>query len=158
WSTPDALALWFQICAADYALKTETAAGDAVTDSAYTNRISSLLSSTPTFAELMTAIGAGYAKVFSVSARTADTVIMAPDRFGDLPGVISNAFTQSTSVTGSNIGPLNIIVSRGLGSGEIVVGDMQGLLCAETPGAPVELRVVEPAIGGVEVGIIGAFK
>ena len=32
------------------------------------------------------------------------------------------------------------------------------LLVAETAGAPVELRVVEPAIGGVEVGIIGAFE
>ena len=32
------------------------------------------------------------------------------------------------------------------------------LLVAETPGAPVELRVVEPAIGGVEVGLIGAFE
>jgi hypothetical protein len=29
---------------------------------------------------------------------------------------------------------------------------------AETPGAPVELRVTEPAIGGYEVGIIGAFE
>ena len=29
---------------------------------------------------------------------------------------------------------------------------------AETPGAPVEMQVVEPAIGGVEVGLIGAFE
>ena len=35
---------------------------------------------------------------------------------------------------------------------------MAGLLVAETPGAPVELRVVEPAIGGLEVGIIGGFE
>jgi hypothetical protein len=32
-------------------------------------------------------------------------------------------------------------------AGVAVVGD-SGLLVAETPGAPVELRVVEPAIGG----------
>jgi hypothetical protein len=43
-------------------------------------------------------------------------------------------------------------------SGVIVVGDRDGLLVAETAGAPVELRVVEPAIGGVEVGLIGAFE
>jgi hypothetical protein len=49
-------------------------------------------------------------------------------------------------------------VSRGLNAGEIIVGDSAGLLVAETPGAPVELRVVEPSIGGYEVGIIGAFE
>jgi hypothetical protein len=43
-------------------------------------------------------------------------------------------------------------------AGAIVVGDSAGLLVAETDSAPVELRVVEPAIGGVEVGLIGAFK
>jgi hypothetical protein len=50
------------------------------------------------------------------------------------------------------------VISRGLNAGEIIVGDSAGLLVAETAGAPVELRVVEPAIGGVEVGIIGAFE
>ena len=39
----------------------------------------------------------------------------------------------------------------------VVVGDSSAVLCAETPGAPVELRAVEPSIGGLEVGIIGAF-
>jgi hypothetical protein len=32
------------------------------------------------------------------------------------------------------------------------------LLVGETPNAPVEMRAVEPAIGGMEVGVIGAFK
>ena len=32
------------------------------------------------------------------------------------------------------------------------------LLIGENNGNPVELRVVEPRIGGYEVGIIGAFK
>ena len=49
-------------------------------------------------------------------------------------------------------------MSRGMDAGVIVVGDRAGLLVAETAGAPIELRVVEPAIGGVEVGIIGAFE
>ena len=51
-----------------------------------------------------------------------------------------------------------MVVSRGMDAGVIAVGDRAGLLVAETAGAPVELRVVEPAIGGVEVGIIGAFE
>ena len=40
----------------------------------------------------------------------------------------------------------------------MLVGVARHLIVAETAGAPVELRVVEPAIGGVEVGIIGAFE
>jgi hypothetical protein len=38
-----------------------------------------------------------------------------------------------------------------------IVGDGGALLVAETPNAAVELRVVEPSIGGMEVGVIGAF-
>ena len=49
-------------------------------------------------------------------------------------------------------------MSRGLDTATVLVGDSSALLVAETAGAPVELRVVEPAIGGVEVGIIGAFE
>ena len=158
WSTPDALQLWFDLAAADYALKTEQDAAVTMQHSAFTYAISSTLTGSYTFANLMTAIGAGYAKVFAQSGRIADTVLMAPDVFGYLLGLTSNAFTQFTSVNGSNVGPLNIVVSRGMDAGCAVVGDIDGLLIAETAGAPVELRVVEPAIGGVEVGIIGAFE
>ena len=73
-------------------------------------------------------------------------------------GLTSDAFTQFTSVNATGVGPLSVVVSRGMDSGVIAVGDRSGLLVAETAGAPVELRVVEPAIGGVEVGIIGAFE
>ena len=106
----------------------------------------------------MTAIGAGYAAVFTNSGRQADTVYMAPDRFGYLLGLTSNAFTQFTNVSGSNVGPLNVVISRGMDAGSIIVGDSSGLLVAETPGAPVDLQVTEPAIGGYEVGIIGGFE
>jgi hypothetical protein len=83
---------------------------------------------------------------------------MAPDRFGYLLGLTSDAFTQFTTVSASGVGPLSVVVSRGMDANVIVVGDRDGLLVAETAGAPVELRVVEPAIGGVEVGLIGAFE
>ncbi len=158
WSTPDALALWFELVAADYALKTETAACDAVTDDAFTNKISSTISGSYDFATLMAAIGAGYAKVYSASHRIANTIAMDPNAYGYLFGLTSTPQPIFISVNGQNVGPLNILISRGLASGEILVGDMEGLLTAETPGAPVELRVVEPAIGGLEVGLIGAFK
>ena len=158
WSTPDALDLWFRLCGADYALKTEQDAAQALQHSAFSNNIASTLAATPTFAQFMTAVGAGYAEVFANSGRLADTIYMAPDRFGYMLGLTSDAFTQFTSVSQSGVGPLNVVVSRGMDSGVIAIGDNEALLVAETAGAPVELRVVEPAIGGVEVGIIGAFE
>lgn len=158
WSTPDALQLWFDLAAASYALLTETDAATVVSASGFLYNIASTLGATPTFADFMTAVGAGYSDVFTNSGRVANTVIMAPDRYGYLLGLTSAAFSQFTSVNGDNVGPLNIVISRGLNAGEIIVGDMAGLLVAETAGAPVELRVVEPAIGGVEVGLIGAFE
>jgi hypothetical protein len=162
WSTPDALELWFRLVAADYALKTETDAAGIVSASAFLNDITTPLGATPTFAQLMTAIGAGGGDVYANSGRIADSVLMAPDRYWYALGLTSDAdlaFGQTAllNVNGEQRA-LRVIVSRGLNSGEIIVGDMEALLVAETAGAPVELRVVEPAIGGVEVGLIGAFE
>lgn len=158
WSTPSALRLWFDEVAAHYALMTEQDAATVVSASAFLNNIATTLGATPTFAEFMTAVGAGYGEVFANSGRTANSIILAPDRFGYVLGLTSDAFTQFVDVGQSGIGPLRVIVSRGLSAGEIIVGDVDALLCAETPGAPVEMQVVEPAIGGVEVGLIGAFE
>ncbi len=158
WSTPDALALWFELVAADYALKTETAACDAVTDDAFTHIVSSPLSGSYAFSDLMTAIGKGYAAVYANSHRIANTIALDPNAYGYLFGLTSTPTSMFVTIGGDRVGPLNFVITRGLASGEIIVGDMAGLLVAETPGAPVELRVVEPAIGGLEVGLIGAFK
>jgi len=158
WSTPNALRLWFDLVAADYALKTETDAATVVSASAFLNNAATVLGATPTFAEFMTAVGSGYSEVWANSGRTANAIIMAPDRFGYILGLTSAAFTQFVSVGQEGVGPLRVIVSRGLNAGEIIVGDVSALLVAETPGAPVEMQVVEPAIGGVEVGLIGAFE
>jgi hypothetical protein len=158
WSSPDALDLWFQLAAADYALKTEQDAAKVLTDSAFVDIISTTFGSTGTFATLLPALGAGAEAVYSNSGRIADTVYMAPDRYWYIFGLTSNAYAQFAAVSDSKVGPLNFVVSRGMDSGEIIVGDSKALLVAETDGAPVQLRVVEPAIGGLEVGIIGAFE
>jgi HK97 family phage major capsid protein len=158
WSTPNALDLWFRFAAADYALKTEQDAAEVLTDSGFTYNIASPLGATPTYADFLTAVGAGYAEVYANSGRIADTLYMAPDRFGYMLGLTSAAFSQFIDTSQAGIGPLRIVVSRGMEAGEMVVGDSAGLLVAETPGAPVQLRAVEPAIGGLEVGIIGAFE
>jgi len=162
WSTPNALDLWFRLVAADYALKTETDAATVVSASAFLNNIASTISGTATYVQLMAAIGAGGAEVYANSGRLANTVYMAPDRYWYAVGLTSDSslnFGQTgvLQIAGEQVS-LRVVVSRGLNAGEIIVGDSDGLLVAETPGAPVELRVVEPAIGGVEVGLIGAFE
>lgn len=158
WSTPNALDLWFRLAAADYALKTEQDAAYTLEESALNDVIGSPLGSTPTFADFLTAVGAGAGAVFSNSGRTANTIWMAIDRYWYLFGLTSTALAQFATITERGIGPLQIIPSRGLHSGVIIVGDREGALVAETPDAPVNLNVVEPAIGGYEVGLIGAFE
>jgi hypothetical protein len=157
-SDPSAFDLWFRLIAADYALKTETDAATVVSASAYLNNIASTIATTATFAQTMTAVGAGYSEVYANSGRTANAIIMAPDRFGYLLGLTSDALTQFVTVGQAGIGPLRVIVSRGLNAGEMIVGDMEGLLVAENEGAPVRMFVSEPAIAGVEVGLVGAFE
>jgi HK97 family phage major capsid protein len=162
WSTPNALDMWFRLTASDYALKTETDAATVVSANAFLNNIASPLAASPTYVQLMAAIGAGGGEVYANSGRMADTIYMAPDRYWYAVGLTSDNslnFGQNglLQINGEQRS-LNVVVSRGLNAGEIIVGDSDGLLVAETAGAPVELRVVEPAIGGVEVGIIGAFE
>jgi hypothetical protein len=164
WSTPDALDLWFRLAASDYALKTEQDAGEVVQTAAFLNDISTLFGATGTYAEFLTAVAAGMAAVYANSGEIADTLYLAPDRAFYLLGLTSEAQaifangTLNASTGNGNIASLNIVVSRGLDSGVVAVGVADHLIVAETAGAPVELRVVEPAIGGVEVGIIGAFE
>jgi hypothetical protein len=164
WSTPDALELWFDLAAADYALKTEQDAGEVIQTAAFLNDISTLFGATGTFAEFMTAVAAAMGEVYANSGDIADTLYLAPDRafylFGltsSTPAMFANGSLNASNGSG-NIGSLNVVVSRGLDSGVIAVGVANKLIVAETAGAPVELRVVEPAIGGVEVGLIGAFE
>jgi hypothetical protein len=156
-SNPSAYDLWFREIAADYALKTETDAATVVSASAFLNNIASTIATSADFAAFMAGVGAGYGEVYANSGRIANAIIMAPDRFGYLLGMTSAAMSQFVDVGQSGIGPLRVIVSRGLNAGEVIVGDMNGLLVAENAGAPVRMFVSEPAIAGVEVGLVGLF-
>lgn len=157
WSTPDALQLWFNYAAASYALLTEQDAAAVITHSGYAIT-SPWNAASGTFADLLTAVGKAASGVWTNSGRTADTVYMSMDAYWYTFGLTSTAFAQFATVSGDRVGPFRFVASRGLDAATIIVGDSSALLVAETPGAPVELRVVEPAIGGVEVGIIGAFE
>jgi HK97 family phage major capsid protein len=161
WSNPDALALWFDLAAASYAQQTDAAAGAvlAAADAAPTPVATNDLEG------WMAAIAAAAGEVYANTGRYANTVAANPADGYALVGMVAAvapvflATGPADLSTGAfpALGGLRFVVSAGLPAGTVIVGDFSALLCAETAGSPVELRAVEPSIGGVEVGIIGAF-
>jgi hypothetical protein len=167
WSTPDALRLWFDLAAEQYAIQTEQDAGEIIQSAAANHLIANQLAGTTgdTFANWITAVTEGAGLVYTNSRRMANTVYLSPDMFYLAAALTSAAGAQLLNAGSLNVGSqtgtlagMRVVVSAGLDAGVAIVGYSDALLVAETPGAPVELRVVEPAIGGVEVGIIGAFE
>lgn len=169
WTTPSALELWFDLCAEDYARKTEAEAGTALTAGATnTTELGGATGSTKTFDEWWAGIIAAAQAVYTQSGARVmpNTIWAAPDRFFQLLGVMaSNGTAPAFAGQGSldlpslrgNVAGLTLVGTPGLASGTIIVGDARALLVAEEPGTPVELRAVEPSIAGMEVGLIGAF-
>jgi HK97 family phage major capsid protein len=162
WSTPNALELWFTLAAEQYAIQTEAAAGTVV--AAATTMATPAIPATPTLADWMTAITAAAGVIYSTSRRRPDTVYADITTGYSIMGLVSNVAPVFIPTGGfslasgqGTIGGLRLVISAGLPAKTVVVADSQSLLAAETPGSPVELRAVEPAIGGMEVGVIGAF-
>jgi HK97 family phage major capsid protein len=168
WSTPDALQLWFDLAAEAYARQTETAACTEIS-TAGAGTISSTLGTAGTedFAAWKAGVLRGVAALYAASGgRTQpDTLYVSPTRFFQLAGLSTANNIQISAVGGVDIGAmsgnfvgLNVIGSYGFTANETILGERNTLLAGETAGAPVELRAVEPSIGGMEVGVIGAFK
>ena len=160
WSNPDALSLWFDLAAESYALKTDAAAAALV----------AAADSTPTAVTANTieawtaAITAAAGDIYVNTGRYANVIYADPVTAYELLGMASAVSPIFLSTGGGDlssgnlpsIGGLKIVASRGL-TNMAIVADSSALLTAETPWAPVDLRAVEPSIGGIEVGIIGAF-
>jgi len=162
WSTPDALALWFDLAAEAYAIQTEAAAGTVL--AAATVMATPAIPASPTLADWMTALTAASGVIYTASRRRPDTVFADVTTGYSIMGLVSNVAPVfiptggfSLSSGQGNIAGLNLVISAGLPAKTVVVGNASSLLVAETAGSPVELRAVEPAIGGMEVGVIGAF-
>ncbi len=166
WSNPSAMDLFFALCGEQYALQTEAAACQVLAKAAATISAGQLTGdSTDTFEDWLTAILAGFEQVYDASGATPNTVWVSPDMFLLAAALTSDSRTMlietgSLNLTGlsGRIAALNVVSSRGFDSKTAIVGDSKALLVGETPGAPVRLQVVEPSIGGYEVGVIGAFK
>lgn len=162
WSTPDALGLWFDLAAEQYALQTEAATGTVV--AASTVLATPAVPATPTLADWMAAITAAAGVIYAASHRRPDTIYADIATGYTMMGLVANVAPVflpggnfSLASGSGNVAGLRLVISPGLPAKTVVVAASQSFLAAETPGAPVELRAVEPAIGGMEVGIIGAF-
>jgi HK97 family phage major capsid protein len=169
WSTPDALQLWFDLAAEAYARQTETAACSEL-GTAAGGTISPALGTTGTedFNAWRAAVLKGISTIYANTGgrQNTNTLYLSAQRFFSLAGVGTNATLQVSAVgsldvsamTGTWSG-LRVVGSYGFtNANTAIVGDSSAFLVGETPGAPVEMRAVEPAIGGMEVGVIGAFK
>ena len=166
WSVPNALDLFFQLCAEQYAIQTEAAACHVLAKAAATINSGSLtLDGTDDFEDWITAIMDGFSQVYTATRATSNTIWMSIDSFV-LAAAITSASNTKLVDTGAlnlpglsgRIAGLNVVASAGFEEKTVIVGDSRALLVGETPGAPVQLRVVEPSIAGYEVGVVGAFK
>jgi hypothetical protein len=166
WSNPDALALWFSLMAESYAGQTEAV-------------VATLLEAVTASVAAATADLAGWTAAIAQAAGTIFTATMGQGNVGKRPNAIACGagigfellglvsaqapvmlnITGGSLATGANgsIGGLPIVISGALDPDVAIVGDFRALLAAETAGSPVQLRAVEPSIGGYEVGVIGAF-
>jgi HK97 family phage major capsid protein len=162
WSNPDALGLWFDLAAEAYAIQTEAATGTVL--AAATALATPAVPATPALADWIAAITAAAGAIYAASRRRPNTVFADVASGYSIMGLVANvapvffpAGDFSLSSGTGNIAGLQLVISGGLPAKTVVVGDSQSLLAAETAGSPVELRAVEPALGGMEVGVIGAF-
>jgi HK97 family phage major capsid protein len=168
WSTPDALQLWFDLAAEAYARATETAACTEL-GTAAAGTVSPVLGTAGTedFGAWRDAVIKAIGTIYSSNggrART-DTLYVSATRFFQLAALGTSDVVQLSAIGNVDIGGmtgtfsgLRVIGSYGFTGNTAIVGDSNAFLVGETGGAPVELRAVEPSIGGMEVGVIGAFK
>jgi len=168
WSTPDALQLWFDLAAEAYARATETAACTEL-GTAAAGTVSPALGTVGTedfsawTAAVVKAIGSIYS---STSGRAnTNTLYVSATRFFQLAALGSTNVVNLSPVGDVDMGNmtgtfrgLRVVGSYGFTGNTAIIGDSNALLVAESANAPVELRAVEPSIGGMEVGVIGGFK
>jgi hypothetical protein len=171
WSTPDALQLWFDLAAEAYARQTEDTACDELEGAAGSGTAGTVsprlgTAGTEDFGQWRAAAIGGAGDIYTTTAGRArtDTLYLSADMFFNLAAVGTSDVVQMSAIGSLDIGSMTgnfsgfrVVGSYGFAPGTAILGDASAFLVGETPGAPVELRAVEPAIGGMEVGVIGAF-
>ncbi len=171
WSNPDVMNLYFQLAAEDYARSTENAACDVLEDAAIgtvgtsSGRLGT--AGTESYVQWRQAVSAGVAGIYSATSgrHRTNTLYLSGARFLQLATLASDQTLNMSPVgqldwgtmTGTFFG-MQVVGSYGFDQDVAIVGDSGALLIGENAGNPVEMRVIEPNIGGYQVGLIGAFK
>ena len=171
WSNPDTISVWFRLAAEAYARQTENRACDVLEDAAIgtvgtaSGRLGT--AGTESFGQWRTAVAAGIGNVLTNSGGRVvpNTLYLGYDRFVELATLGTDQLSQMSPVgsvdfstlSGSFFG-LRVIGSYGFDQDVAIVGRADHLFAGENPGSPVEMRVIEPRIGGYEIGVIGAFN
>lgn len=172
WSSPDVLQLYFALAAEAYARQTEEVACDVLEDAASIGTVGTAsgrlgTAGTESFAQWRTAVSAGFQGIYAATGgrHRTNTLYLSAARFFQLATLGSDQTVQMSPVGNLDIGSmtgtffgLRVVGSYGFDQDVAILGDSGALLIGENPGSPVEMRVIEPAIGGWEVGLIGAFN
>ena len=160
WTTPDALALFFDLMAEAYAQATEAETYAKLSAAGFT---AGTAPADATFGAWYAALAVAAGQVYTSTGRPANSIVASiPDAFYMLGMVSPNApkFGAAGTINLQGSGTVNglqIIASRAVPAGALWVADMGALLTAEESGAPVQLRAVEPSLAGMEVGVVGGF-
>lgn len=166
WSTPDALNLWFDMAAEQYARRTEGTACAILTACGTANAVGTAdtIGTASTFADWLSGVIAGVQAVYNNSGAMANTLYLSPDMYflaaaltTDAGAALISQGNLTINTLGGNVAGIRVVTSYGFAQTTAIVGDSNAFLVAETAGAPVQLRVTEPSIAGFEVGVVGAF-
>jgi len=165
------LELYFQLAAEAYARQTEGQACEVMETSAIgtvgtaSGRLGT--AGTESFGQWRAAIVAGLSGIYSATGgrHRTNTLYLSSNRFFQLAALGTDQVLQVSPVGSLDVGSmsgsffgLSVVGSYGFDQDTAIVGDSGALLIGENAGNPVEMRVIEPAIGGWEVGLIGAFN
>lgn len=171
WSTPDVLQLYFELAAEAYARQTEGQACEVMETSAIgtvgtaSGRLGT--AGTESFSQWRAAVVAGLSGIYSATGgrHRTNTLYLSANRFFQLAALGTDQVLQVSPVGSLDVGTmsgsffgLGVVGSYGFDQDTAIVGDSGALLVGENAGNPVEMRVIEPSIGGWEVGLIGAFN
>src|SRR5262249_48170383 len=158
-SNPDALSLWFNLAAEAYAMETEGVACAALAAAAAAGGTVPVESDD--LAGWMAAAAAAAGQVYGDTRRPANILATDVATGYGLLGMVSaaapvfiSAGSGSIQSGAGTVAGLRLVISYGFTAPTAIIGDFSQLLTAENPGAPVELRAVEPSIAGFEVGVV----
>jgi hypothetical protein len=151
WSTPDALKTWLKLGAESYVLGTEQAAAAVLVAGATGGPVAVTANTLAAWGQAVATASALVRQ--SIAKQPATDLYLDPETAATLIGLIATISPAQTD----RFAGLAMVISDALPHPTAIVGAGSMLIVGERPGEPVSLAAAEPAIGGIEVGVIGSF-